>query len=287
MNEKWKTIGFESAKNNFSSLIEKDELAHAYLFAGQDMIGKRTFAIELASKLSDASDIFLLDKDHRYIEKSEPTENILLSEIKLMKHFIATSPAGKYKTVIIDNAHNLVPEANHSILKVMEEPSAKVIFILVTSLPSAMLPTILSRCQLINFNPHSAEIIKKYLQNAGLNREQIDFLDKFANGRIGLAIELNENKEFSTIKTAIQGLQKVVNAPIHVRIKTAEQLASGQSGQVLRTLLYWILYLRSPLSAKMQIQKARVLRVIMDLYHSIGYPSFNKRLLIESALTKL
>jgi len=169
----WQTIGFEKIKKSFSSLNRQKNLGHAYLFTGQDMIGKRTFALELVKKIN------LLDESvdqHPDIFYLHEESTISIEKIRDLKKFMSLKPySAPYKFVIIDNAHTMTTEASNSILKTLEEPSPNSILILITSQMYQMLPTVISRCEIVKFAPHANSILRNYLKKLSLNEKQIDF----------------------------------------------------------------------------------------------------------------
>ena len=160
------TLGFISQKNFFKSGIH----AHAYLFVGQEMIGKKTFALELAGKYADSSDMFVMTSHD-------------IDTVRSAKQFLSrTALNGSRKILVVDNADNLSEEAQNALLKALEEPSASTTIILISARPGALLPTIVSRCQSIEFSAHSQKVINMYLQEKIISRT--DFLYQFSNGSI-------------------------------------------------------------------------------------------------------
>lgn len=148
----WQTIGFEKNKKLFESILQDGSFGHAYIFSGQEMIGKRTFAIELANMVTESSAPNVLFVD---AANSESGQTIAIEEVRKVKNFLSLSSyAGKHKFVIVDDAHLMTIEAQNALLKILEEPSASSVLILVTASPEALLPTIFSRCQETAFSPH-------------------------------------------------------------------------------------------------------------------------------------
>jgi len=285
----WQTIGFEKIKKQFSLLHKNQKLGHAYIFTGQDMIGKRTFALELFQKINSVKESAEQHPDLFYLkigdgEDSSKKNKISIKEIRGLKRFLSLTPyIGPYKFAIIDSAHELTNEAGNSILKVLEEPPAGSILILISSQPEKMLPTVISRCEVVRFPPHSSKILKNHLEELNLNDKQVDFLIQFSNGRIGLAIDLYEQNSFSLIRNVIEDFQKFMKNPVYGRFEYISKLLGGKLPYSPETaLLYWILYLRSPLSMKLEINKQKILKNLSELYYFIKQPQFNHRLIFEN-----
>lgn len=252
----WLTFGFEQQKSLFERLLANGELGHAYLFTGQDMIGKRTFAKELAAKITDPHDIIELSSSN-------------VEEVRDAKKFLSLSPLnGAFKILIVDNADRLTEEAQNALLKLIEEPSGKAILFFVTSKPSALLTTIISRCQFIFFPTPDHTVVSAYLKNKDLTAEQIAFLSKFSNGSIGLLAD-----DFGKIKKYIEEFSGIMKADINKRFDLAKKLSVDE--ELKLKILYWMLYLRSK-----NIYKP--LPNLLELHRTVSYTGYNEQLALEN-----
>jgi DNA polymerase-3 subunit delta' len=161
--------------------IKHNRLSHAYLFSGPKGAGKK----KMAKYLTEA--IFCLRQDGdscgeckncRLIEEGnhldvhwvQPERNIIRKEqIKdLQKKFSYRAAESNHKVYIMEEADKMNQEATNALLKFLEEPPAGVVAILLTSNIHGLLPTILSRCQIISFNAPSPEAITKQLEQEGV-----------------------------------------------------------------------------------------------------------------------
>ena len=138
-------------------------MSHSYLFAGPEGIGKKMFAYDMFRMVNQREpegdpDFKLLTPR---LEKDET--KIYIEDIRDLKSYLSLKPYfGPYKFVIINDADRLVPEAANAFLKMLEEPSPFTIIILVSSKPKFILPTVLSRCEKVQFLPsHEKEIDKE------------------------------------------------------------------------------------------------------------------------------
>lgn len=283
----WQTVGFEKNKLFFEKAITHGHLNHAYLFTGQEMVGKKTFAFELArfiNKIPNDSvshSLFYLDP-----QTSESGLTISIGGIREIKSFLSFSAgAGIYKLIIINDAHCLTDEAQNALLKILEEPSASSIFILISDRPSLLLPTVTSRCQEIKFQPHSQKIITDFLNKLKLNQPKADFLIKFCNGRIGLAKNIVDNNSFDEVKKMVEEFTYLAKADINSRFITAQKMSDDKQKNTLsKKILYWLLYLKSK---SYEPKTARVLRNLLILHQKIQQPQLNTRLALEEFLVKL
>ncbi|MEM8485746.1 MAG: DNA polymerase III subunit delta' [Bacteroidota bacterium] len=103
---------------------------------------------------------------------------------------------GQYKVVLLTDVEAMRLEAANAFLKLLEEPSGATIFILITTRPDRLLPTIISRCQRMRFDTlHADDIQHALVQRAGLEADRATMLARMANGSYSRALELSENEE--------------------------------------------------------------------------------------------
>lgn len=287
----WKTYGFDFIKEFFEKATEGNSaswrISHAYIFSGQEMIGKRTLALELANLINKTDnpvthpDILVIDPAF-----SETGESISIKEIRNAKSFLSLSAyEGPYKFVIINDADKMTIESQNAFLKILEEANPFSMIILITAHSSTLLPTIYSRCQEINFPNHPVQIIEKVLLKEGTSKEKADFLSKFVNGRLGLALKIVKEDLYSKIKSYISELADIKKASLNEKFKIAQTLNSEVGNQILREkLLYWMLYLRMHMTTP---DSAKTLKHLIDLNYLIGQPQFNRRLILENFMVKM
>jgi len=178
-------LGQEQSKKILKNALQCNNVAHAYLFHGQESIGKKQIAIELAKSLNCASPIKgdacdectscrkIENRTHPDFFFVEPIKNtptareavVKIEAIRELQRKLAFHPyEGKVKVAIIDNADLMNLQAANSFLKTLEEPPSATILILISSNPFKLLPTLISRCQTIQFQPLTHENIKKILK---------------------------------------------------------------------------------------------------------------------------
>lgn len=278
--------GFENIKKYFEGAVARDSLEHAYLFSGQEMIGKRTFA--LASLCRDCLRVELNPQNPFHPDLLFLENQVGIDEIRKLKNFLSLKPySSKYKIAIIDNAHQMGVEAASAMLKVLEEPPVHSLIILISANPQALLTTIYSRCVEIKFAPHPRAELLKYLGKLGLNQEQSEFLADFSNGRLGLAYQLKEKDAFQNIKKNLESFNRLLKSNLNDRFKFAEKVLADGSEPVLELLLYWLFYLRSDFSKKLKINRAKILKNILETRQILSHSQFNHRLALENLLINL
>jgi DNA polymerase-3 subunit delta' len=161
--------------------LRNQRLAHAYLFAGPRGTGKKQMALHLAKSL------FCLEREAdacgaclscRRIEAGNHPDVLVISpdgaSIKidqirtLQKEMSMRAVESARKVYIIEHVDKMTTQAANSLLKFLEEPPAGVVALLLTENSHAILPTILSRCQILTFSPLSTDLIAKELQAGGV-----------------------------------------------------------------------------------------------------------------------
>ena len=200
--------GQEHIVKTLKNALATGKLAHAYLFAGPRGTGKTTMAKLLAKALNCDEGIghqcnecknckAIIDGTHPDVLELDAASNNGVDEIRdLIDKVKYGTILGRYKVYIIDEVHMLSTGAFNALLKTLEEPPEHVIFILATTEPHKILPTILSRCQRYDFTKLSEkdikERLKKVLENEGVtyNEQAIDIIISLADGGMRDALSI-------------------------------------------------------------------------------------------------
>src|SRR3990167_2950342 len=156
----WKTIGFDKNKKYFLDAIKNGNLSHAYIFCGPDGIGKKLFAYDLFSFINQREPEG--DPDFKLLTPrlEDDETKIYIEDVRNLKSYLSLkSYRGPYKFVVINDADRLMPQAANAFLKILEEPSPFTTIILISSKSKLILPTVLSRCEKVQFLPSSEKKI--------------------------------------------------------------------------------------------------------------------------------
>lgn len=226
----------EPAVNLLKKALEKGRVAHSYLFYGPKGVGKETtaraFLYHLFCQMSHENPCGSciackkLDKEiHPDVVKVLPEKrDIRIDTIREIERFIRFRPLeAPYKVILIHQAEKLNPEAGNALLKSLEEPPPYVIFILLTENLTLLLPTIVSRSQLVKFRPLRESTIRDFLVKYYYFEESLaETLASLSQGSLGRALEIAE-------KGLLEELNAFVKAgasfKAQIRFKTAERLA--------------------------------------------------------------
>lgn len=190
--------GQQHIVKTIKNALASGKIAHAYLFAGPRGTGKTTMAKLLAKALNCEHGIgcqcneckncvAINEGTHPDVLEIDAASNNGVDEIRdLIDKVKYGTILGRYKVYIIDEVHMMTPGAFNALLKTLEEPPEHVIFILATTEPHKILPTILSRCQRYDFSKVSDEDIKQRIKVV-LEKEGISYNDEAINLIISLA----------------------------------------------------------------------------------------------------
>ncbi len=168
-------IGQSHITTTLTNAIKNQQLAHAMLFCGPRGIGKTTCARILAKTINEFDDSALEGSGMALnIFELDGASNNSVDDIRSLIDQIRYPPQqGKFKVYIIDEVHMLSKGAFNAFLKTLEEPPSYAIFILATTEKNKVLPTILSRCQIFDFNRIDVPEIEQHLEKIG-KKENIE-----------------------------------------------------------------------------------------------------------------
>lgn len=176
-------VGQDTLIATLQNAIQKNHLAHAYLFCGPRGVGKTTCARIFAKAINcsqltpDGEPCGVCESCRAFEEQRsfnvhelDAASNNSVDNIRQLTEEVRIPPQiGKYNVYIIDEVHMLSTSAFNAFLKTLEEPPAHAIFILATTERYKVIPTILSRCQIYTFNRISVRDMVQYLQHVAQN----------------------------------------------------------------------------------------------------------------------
>jgi DNA polymerase-3 subunit delta' len=234
---------------------QKDRLPHAFLFTGTKGIGKshfaRTFAELLLCQRKDLKEACghcrscellktSLHPDLTYVEGEGKSVTIKIDQIReLTADIVKTAHFNGYRIVMIEAAHTMNQAASNALLKTLEEPPARVVFILLTDSPSRISATIRSRCEIVTFpKPHFAKVkawLEENLATKPSQHHSSEFLFKLAQENPLAAKALVENDDLMWRETIIADLSGVVLGKIN-----SLGLSEKYKTLELNRLLFWL-----------------------------------------------
>ena len=201
---KYRPVGFEEVvgqehiTTTLKNAIDNEQLAQALLFCGPRGVGKTTCARIVARLINEQNiDNPLLGNDTFNIYELDAASNNSVDDIRNLIDQVRYPPQqGKFKVYIIDEVHMLSNQAFNAFLKTLEEPPSYAIFILATTEKHKVIPTILSRCQIFDFNRIEVGDITGQLQKIAdkegvqVEQEALDLIGQKADGAMRDALSL-------------------------------------------------------------------------------------------------
>lgn len=251
-------LGHEAARAMLARAYRAGKLPHALLLAGRQGIGKATLAFHLAhhlfshpdhsrapEELSPAEPLSqnfrlaaqgahpgLLHLTRPYVERDKKFKTVItVDEIRRVSRFLSLTPAdGGYRVVIVDPADDMNTSAANALLKSLEEPPPRTLFVLIAHSPGRLLPTIRSRCQTIKLEPLEPEILQDLLVRLGAE------LPQGANERRLLIEQAGGSVRDAILMTQFGGLEiaqvvERISAAPRFDVAQAHKLADAVAGR--------------------------------------------------------
>ena len=188
--------------------ITNEKVVNSYLFLGSEGIGKKYVALQFAKALNclgegeggDACDHCISCKKidhglHPDVLVIEPEgQNIKVDQVRQFQKELAYRPyEGKRRVCILTAADRMAPHIPNTLLKTLEEPPLHTVIILLANNSRFILPTILSRCQPVRFNPLAIPLVSKWLtEGKGFDQAEAHLLATLSEGSPGKALEIQE-----------------------------------------------------------------------------------------------
>lgn len=247
-------IGHHIIRERLKKLALGDKLSQGYLFVGPQSVGKSLCALEFASQLVGESDFepneskphpfnVLIIRPEKETKRGVTKQKGIGAEVmREALQFLGSFPAtGRYRVVIIEEAHKLTQTAQNVILKSLEEPKSTAVIILVTHEVGNVLPTILSRVERVRFDYVSAEEIQGYLAEVSIqNKEEALAPFFFSLGRPGMIIRaMDDPQSFSEERQRLERLFRLSTLSLGERLRLAEELAKNVP-ETVRLFEWWL-----------------------------------------------
>ncbi|MDD4662011.1 MAG: DNA polymerase III subunit [Candidatus Pacebacteria bacterium] len=304
-----KVIGHKKQLDFFSKIILNKKIPHAFLFSGEDKIGKKTFAFHLAKLIlceNNACDKCktCLDIDKRMspdvcLIESE-NGNIEIDKIRALKEFLLLkSYSNKKKIAIINDAHLMRTDAQNSILKLLEEPPENSVLILITNFKEMILETIKSRVQSVSFNKVKTEEIEEYLVSEGVENKLAKEISFFAGGKIGKAIELLEDEgQRDFFAETMKYLEGIERQPFDKRFEYVKEIYEDKEATLeilniferfFRRIMFLKLYGKEDVNFK-SYSLLKIRNIIEEIQKTKYYfvnTNTNKKLLLENLMINI
>ncbi len=240
--------------------MRANRVANAYLFQGSAGVGKRTVANAFAAALlcdspgdheacancaSCAKFKAGTHPDFHLLEVPEGKSRIPIEQFHTVEAELQlVAQVGGRRVAIVDPADLLSFEAQHAFLKTLEEPRPDTVFILITSRPSALIVTILSRCQRVGFGPIPAGKVREaLLRRSDIEEQRAGLLARLARGSLGRALALNDEKILAEMDMMLDVADSAASGLLGPALQWSEGIRYTEEGRTRAVLLLDLLLL--------------------------------------------
>ncbi len=209
-------IGQESIKKHMKNALSTRNISHAYIICGEKNSGKefiaRIFAMAIQCEKKEAEPCGVCHSCKQALSKNNPDiimvghekpNTISVEDIRnqVNNDIIIKPYSGEYKIYIINECEKMTPQAQNALLKTLEEPPKYAVLLLLTTNVQLLLPTISSRCVVLNVKAVSDKQITKYImEELQLPDYKAKICAAFARGNVGRAKQLATNEDFEIIR---------------------------------------------------------------------------------------
>ena len=332
MTDNWNMLGHEWAVEMLHQHAARGDVRHAYLFCGPPGLGRRTLALRLTQALNctepiapgipcgtcrDCRQIGAMQHPDMNViqaldDEGRPKEGgtLRVNQVRDVQHALSLKPfQAKYRVALFLRFQEANDNAANALLKTLEEAPAHAILLLTADTPEQLLPTIVSRCEILRMRALPVGVIEADLLDRGVDAERARLLAHISGGRPGYARRLVDDAAvLEKREERLNDLQTLLSAPRVEKFSYADKLAKEKDA-MRRTILIWLSYWRDVmlrvaqaetpltnidrnmeiefLAARLDLSAAR--RVVSDLESALEKMdrNVNSRLLAEVLLLDL
>ena len=265
MAHNWPVYGHDGAVDFLVRGMTNGRLRHAYLIVGAPSTGKRTLARTFAMALNceDADPArrpcgecrtckLITSGNHPDVMTTETdpsTGALKIEAIRGITSRIAMKPyQARSRVAILPDFDHAQPRAQDALLKTLEEPPDYAVLVLLADSTESILPTILSRSQIVQLRPAAASVVREVLvQRLSLGSEQADSISRFSGGRVGWALRAAQDESILQARAeALDLLESIIGMTRGQRFSLADKLSNDKAALAERLEL-WLTYWRDVL----------------------------------------
>lgn len=260
----WNLVGHSWAVDLLRRHVANGEVRHAYLFSGPPGLGRRTLAVHLAQALNctnppapgefcgecrDCRQIAAMQHpDLAVIQAENEGGTLKVDQVRAVQHSLSLKPyQSKYRVALFLRFQEANDNAANALLKTLEEAPAHAILLLTADTPELLLPTIISRCEILRLRPLRVEEVEAMLTAKGVDSDRARLLAHISGGRPGYANRLLEDSSLlETRAERLNDLQALLQSTRVKKFSYADKLSKDKDG-MRQAITFWLSYWRDVL----------------------------------------
>jgi DNA polymerase III subunit delta' len=261
MNKNWNLVGHEWAVDMLKKHVVNNTTRHAYLFAGPPGLGRRTLALRFAQALNcptpvdagipcgECRDCKQIEAMHyadlTVVQADSEGGTLKVDQIREARRMLTLKPyQAKYRVALFLRFQEANDNAANALLKTLEEAPSYAVLILTVDNPEQLLPTIVSRCEVLRLRPLKIEEVQKALETRGLETGKAKLIAHISGGRFGYALRLIENEALlEKREECLNDLQSLISASRVEKFAYADKLSKDKES-MRQAVLIWLSYWR-------------------------------------------
>ena len=259
----WNVLGHEWAETLLKQHIVRDQVRHAYLLTGPPGVGRRTLALRFSQALNClqppspgaccgvcrmCTQIERMQQVDLSLVTAEKVGGTLkVDQIRALQHTLSLTPyEANYRVAVLQRFEEAHISAQNALLKTLEEPPDKVILILTVDTAENLLPTIISRCEVLRLRPLSIERLAEALRDRWqIPPEEARMLAHLSGGRTGKAVYFHRNPEaLETRREWVEDFLRLLGNSRRERFAYAEPFKKKEREEIREFYQVWLSFWR-------------------------------------------
>ncbi|HSL44890.1 MAG TPA: DNA polymerase III subunit delta' [Anaerolineales bacterium] len=297
MNSNWNLVGHEWAVDMLKKHIIHGTTRHAYLFAGPPGLGRRTLALHFAQALNcqkpieagipcgecrDCKQIAAMQHADLSVVQAETEGGTLkVDQIREARRTLVLKPyQADYRVALFLRFHEANDNAANALLKTLEEAPSYAVLILTADNPEQLLPTIVSRCEVLRLRPLKIDEVQKALEARGVEVGQARLVAHISGGRFGYALQMIEDDALLSRRAErLNDLQNLISASRVEKFAYADKLSRDKES-MRQAVLIWLSYWRD-----VMLRSARAEMPLVNVDRNMEIEDLAGRLDLSAART--